>query len=1098
MVVVPLKEYPVETTKPVQPGVSRADVEQPYSMLANTLKEFGDAATTTATSLAEQAGAQAVTRDANGDVVVAKAAFVGPAATAFEKTRKMAALTEYDGDAQRTDIKLRTEFRDNPEGYREAAGQFAKDMEAKATSAGGPEIGLGVRRVIERTTTQTYRGLLGEHEALELKRSDATMTAGTTSARDDLMALARGGVTSGPDWDAASDKYNTLVDQRMANPRMAYPKEQADFDREQFHGELQAQGFLHRIDETYKNAPTKAEGAATALEKAQSILSDPSIKLSPAQREAYYHKAVGEVRANEAIRKQDMGEARLASQQLIMASSMGVKIDPADVEGVAQMHIAVGDQAGAARLYATMARKPLGDDFGRQPIADMTSQLNGVRGQAAAKAAYDFFTGHGYSPAQSSGIVGNLIHESSLDPATIHDQGTGLGVAGWRLDRLNALQDFAREKGKAPTDFQTQLEFLDKEIRSSPTEATAFRALAASTTPEEAAAAFIHYERPKGYDPNNLAASSGFNSRVALSKQIFTGQGNVSINTPASALWLQANRATELDTKARATWKDLWQGYTEKGIRPSDKDVNDLVNAARATGDHDLLEKIAAAGDQIAVVQDAAQRSLPAQEAQISTLHALGAEGGLQPGQQAVLKDLERRYTAIQAGLKDNPVATTVANFPDRFKTPPPLNVQDPQQLAAGLGYRARIAQFAAQNWQTGAVPALDKADLAAVQGALATPDPAVKAGIFQAITAALPEDVRNATLKKLGEGGPEQMVSAAAGGLMGTAPDIAQSVLRGQAAIKTDKGYLPHEGSEKTTFNEDFAKALPSSTFTLAARTDPAGPMAIAKGAIEARYADLSAQANDTTGKHNPDRLKQAVADVTGGVLDHNGGKLIAPARGMTQGQFDGVLWGITDADLGNGPRVSNLGAADQEMKLSPQEKALYERHLTNLIGSGGVTNPNGSRSTLKDATFEIDGRTYVIPTVRNGELLSSDEALKQARTEGLDKFPSYGSEAEASARYDKLHSFMEKDTAAYFRGNRSAVTTLAGEPVTPQYLQTRAQLESVGDGRYFVRLGRDASRPIYAYQGANSEMPQKFILDLRGRDATPAPFVMQNLVAP
>jgi len=60
--------------------------------------------------------------------------------------------------------------------------------------------------------------------------------------------------------------------------------------------------------------------------------------------------------------------------------------------------------------------------------------------------------------------------------------------------------------------------------------------------------------------------------------------------------------------------------------------------------------------------------------------------------------------------------------------------------------------------------------------------------------------------------------------------------------------------------------------------------------------------------------------------------------------------------------PRA-NLTAADAELKLSPQERSLYERHLTNLIGSGGVDNADGSRSTIKDATFEVDGRPMSSP---------------------------------------------------------------------------------------------------------------------------------------
>jgi hypothetical protein len=63
-----------------------------------------------------------------------------------------------------------------------------------------------------------------------------------------------------------------------------------------------------------------------------------------------------------------------------------------------------------------------------------------------------------------------------------------------------------------------------------------------------------------------------------------------------------------------------------------------------------------------------------------------------------------------------------------------------------------------------------------------------------------------------------------------------------------------------------------------------------------------------------------------------------------------------------------SNADAAHYALNLSPQEQALYNRHLTNLNGPGGVDNPDGSRSTLYQAIQEHGGRFYSVPTVWDG----------------------------------------------------------------------------------------------------------------------------------
>ena len=115
--------------------------------------------------------------------------------------------------------------------------------------------------------------------------------------------------------------------------------------------------------------------------------------------------------------------------------------------------------------------------------------------------------------------------------------------------------------------------------------------------------------------------------------------------------------------------------------------------------------------------------------------------------------------------------------------------------------------------------------------------------------------------------------------------------------------------------------------------------------------------------------------------------------------------------------PDLTNFNAASQAMKMNPQEQALYQMHLQNLHGSGGVDNPDGSRSTLYQITAQFGDKTYVLPTVWGGKILPPDQAIQMAKQYGLDKFPAYGSDQEAQDRYDQMHNYMEQDTAAYLK---------------------------------------------------------------------------------
>lgn len=987
MVDLPQVPLNVVTSATPRSSVSPAQIAAPYSEMADSLDKVGGGLDKTAEAIAHQQGLKAVTLDSQGNVQVEHAPYIGPAAEAYSRAVKFAALTEGEGQARRADIEARQQFRDNPDGYLAWSNKYIDTLQKQYTDAAGPEVGLAMRRSVESTTTQTYRGLLNEKERLDLARAEKSIDAGIKSTADDLSVMARGGVsTDDPAYVQGIDKFNTLIEQKVNNPRLAYPREQADLDKQRLQGELGAQRFLYHVDQTYKGADADV-ATRVATDYAKDILTNPAYKLSPSERQQYYARAVTEIRANDAIRRQDIGDLRTELQTLRYSAAAGIKIDPQSITALSDRAKALGWTAGRAEIERFGLTAPLISPLAGAPLSEQAAALNSMRGNLRQQSAFDFFVQRGWSPVQAAGIVGGLRGETgNLSTTQLHDNGIGIGIAGWNAERRAALNRFAAANGKSATDLQTQLEFVDYELRNNEAEAGAL--LKAARTPEDAGNAMLRYFRPANYD-----VPGAHPERAQYARAAFNAFGTEGGTAPAatdapSPGWLVANRSTDIARQARAQWKQVWTDWQSNKIRPPDKVIDGIIDAAKASGDVDLLATMRDGMGEISFVHNAGRQTLSFQHALAAQFQSFGEQGTLPPpgmlpviggrgltdrgiktiGNAAIAKDLEHQYTAISEGLDKNPIATTVAKFGDKFNMPGPLNLQDPRELVAGLALRGQIANFARQNWGGPARSALDQPDLHQLTAALDTPNAELKGHIFAAIDAALPEDIRKATLAKIGEKRPDFMVASAAGGLMSSAPDIAQSILRGQAAIKADKEFWPKGATEEQAATDAVNKAMPPATFSLAARTDPMGPYATAHGMIKARYADLSAAANDASGKLNSARLTQAINDVTGGVLSHNGGTLIAPVRGMSQADFDRTLAGVTDADL-------------------------------------------------------------------------------------------------------------------------AGVTTLNGAPVTADYLRGNAQLESIGDGKYLLRLGRDAAKPIYAYQGATGELPQKFVLNLRGRPLGPQP---------
>lgn len=114
------------------------------------------------------------------------------------------------------------------------------------------------------------------------------------------------------------------------------------------------------------------------------------------------------------------------------------------------------------------------------------------------KQAYDFYISRGYTPAQASGIVGNLVWESKMNTTAVGDKNLedkAYGIAQWRGPRE---KQFKKLYGKSipQASFEEQLEFVDWELKNSHTKA--YKLLSSADTPEKAGQVISdYYEIPQ-------------------------------------------------------------------------------------------------------------------------------------------------------------------------------------------------------------------------------------------------------------------------------------------------------------------------------------------------------------------------------------------------------------------------------------------------------------------------------------------------------------------------------------------------------------------------------------------------------------------------
>ncbi|WP_316397352.1 phage tail tip lysozyme [Bradyrhizobium sp. 33ap4] len=120
----------------------------------------------------------------------------------------------------------------------------------------------------------------------------------------------------------------------------------------------------------------------------------------------------------------------------------------------------------------------------------------------------------GYGLPQAAAMVGHGVQESGLNPNATGDNGTAYGAFQWRGPRLAGLYSFARETGQDPANLDTQLGYMDRELRT--TEKGAGDALFGATNVRDAVRAGMAFERPQGYTTANPEAGHGWANRYGV------------------------------------------------------------------------------------------------------------------------------------------------------------------------------------------------------------------------------------------------------------------------------------------------------------------------------------------------------------------------------------------------------------------------------------------------------------------------------------------------------------------------------------------------------------------------------------------------------
>ena len=979
--------------------LSQGQIEQPFRDASATLGKLADATSDIEVESAKrQAQAdlsnQKVIRNPDGSVGVlnpASAMILGDAGKTYARAVQQGTSDQILASVRPDLAALHAANPLDAAGLAKANDSYLDGLGAKMATMG--PAGAEVMRSARDAASQHFDAATMAGASNTVDNTKKAILATIDDRKNALSALAS--TPDGPnkpEYQSALKDYDDALSKLGTNDLFKMPPEYLALQRKEFMGELKGQQLVSQVDRTFDK-----KGKAEAQSELMQLFQNPDI--SREQANLLYRQGMAHLE----FRSADQTAGQRASDQAIGALQIGLAkgtISPSDPEiaGLRKQAQDAGYADGVNKIDAltkvysahkAVSALPAADQpaaLGVPPLKVLTGATRNRDGSppppivTGPEEAADHAVGNANIAARTnSDAVANAIHGQESGGRATSVTSVDNAHGGWQV---------------TPGFFKTYAKPGESIDNPADNEAVARRGIAdihqkVGGDPARVAVAYfsgIGNVAPAGSATPFLRDAKDSNGK-STSSYVSDVLGRMGRPTAPTAM--SANGVPFSDADAAANpWlrSEYFRSLAESG------DVRKDAFTSYVSGSSETLKAGNVLSDDTVTGLAQLSQGDPEKEVKAGELLGMnfalksmqGGGGGAGPMSEPQIKQaIQDTFNAARAAPDHlhQVMATSAYNYFNeqekwaqdhplqdasrRYKqaAPQPIDPNDTAGLPGNIAYRGTLAQHYAQLNGLPAPSIFDKDELPQIKGILANPDPAVKANVYGAI-ANLPEAVRGATLKEIGGNNPKDMAQAAAGSLMKDAPDVAQSIFRGQGLMETDNRYDPEgEGQQKTTFKGDLDKALPASTFTLQDRSDPTGAYATTSAMVKARYADLSAQAGTTD--YSPDRIKQAANDVTGGILSHNGGSLIAPARGMTQTQFDATINGVGDSNL-----------------------------------QGAVT--------------------------------------------------------------------------------------LGGQKVTPDYLRNNAQLESVGDGRYFVKLGRDPLKPVYAYQRAEAP-PQgdgqwrKFSLDLR-----------------
>lgn len=912
-----LAATPASTVSAAQIAAPGAEMGQALRGLGEALGTLGDKVDLASVPAAQAAGLAAVGRDEQGNPTVELKPFaLSKSDQAFNAAATQGLMSRWSQDVRNGILPIAQQHPSDPAAFQAAVKAYIGGV---GKSAG--ELRPQIREMAEQVAQQHFLRISNAAVERNTANAKTSILVDIEATTRDVIALASKGGTATPEFTQSSEKLAGLYSSLKGNPLFNIAPARADAD---------LRAVLEQASGVAIGSEAVRQADAQGVQAAQSWLNDTVSrggKWSPGQRASFLETGRAALKAWQGENKAQIAANKATADALVKQMDAGADVAQGEVDQTIETATRYGDLETVATLM--VKKQTAGYQKMMRGLSDEERVMQATGGGIGNEQAriYGRLLQGGLTPIMAFGLMGNLSMESSNNPMA-RNRGDGrdgtdsIGIAQWNSDRARALGAFAALRGKPVTDLDVQADFIIHELNT--TEGRARAAMATATTPAEAARAAIGYFRPAGFSWANPDGAHNSGKRIEQARILagtlggmdpqaamaaggapFTPQ-QIAANPYLVPAWIKSKVSGDKDAIDSAKYVlSAASNAIDKGNLPDAQTLAGAIQIADQNPDKlgrerdELLAKIRG----IDQAEDANRSG--------GTAGAMLVQEAMQRAQGApifVQMQAEATKAAVERGaknLKEQPWNEAVRRGWAKVE-PPPLDLSSQGSLNAGFAQRAEIAGAITARSGVGQ-SALSPGDVAQVSHIWNYGTADQKSSILAAISQ-LPDQMIEPTLRSLGEDKQSGELAFVAG-LHRESPVAALAVIRGQQALLANPKFAPKPEEWRSDAME---KSLPLSI----AAPERAGIRQYIGAAVKSVYAGLSARDGDESGSLSQARLDEATGIVTGGLVEHNGSKLIPPARGMTQDQFDKVLWSLSDSDFSAAATKSGLRVTAQDVR--------------------------------------------------------------------------------------------------------------------------------------------------------------------------------------